>query len=291
MKTLPCILLLLWPWFAMSETTSWTTVSNLVSTLNSTLLQNNVMAGANISVTASGNKITIANTASSGTTLNAGQLNAINYAVTNGAGGGTFNFLPANYPTLSGADTFNNLQTILWNWESFGCNNAGATTLLTANNEHGYRMFFPNYSGTSFSTGFLGLDSPAQSTTTLDLGAASAPASPGVSQIFFDTGATYNANATRWWTLDSSGDLYPYQSNPTYSLGLAAAPIAKAFVSNTVAGSLWTGIITNGFQIWYSFTNTPPVDTNHIYLATVTNMQGCFFVWSNAAGNGQWMKK
>lgn len=273
---------------ARAETASLTTVTNI----GVALLQNNVVAGANIAVTANGNKITIANTAASGTTLNSNQLNAVNNAVTNGApSGGNFNFLPYNYPTLGGANVFSNNNTVLAQEWLVGANVSGNGT-VTASQAHEFWMLFPAYASSTALNGFLGVNATALNVNTLDVGSVNS-GGWGVSQIFLDTGAAYNSASTRWWTIDSSGNLYPYQSNPTYSLGLANAKIATAYISNTVTGDLttgglWTGIITNGLQIWASTTNfVPPVDTNHIWLATATNAPGYFFVSSN----GVWIRK
>ena len=277
---------------SFAETASLTTVTNI----GVALLQNNVLAGANITVTTVGQGIKIASIINGAVTNNQpvvklGNLTVSNlygnlvytvtnlpsWVVSNGQASVTFGSVTAgNLPTLAGVNVFNNLQSIVYNYEYFGCNNSGATTTLTANNEHGYRMFFPNYSGTGYNTGFLGLDSPAQSTTTLDLGAASAPASPGVSQIFFDTGPTYNVNATRWWTMDSSGDWYPYQSNPTYTLGLAISPVYAGFftsinsatVNAATALNAATATVTNGISSGTLNTGSAVV-TNTITATTV----------------------
>lgn len=107
-------------------------------------------------------------------------------------------------------------------------------------------------------------------------------------QLYSNTSIQLGTGSAYWWIVDSTGDFYPYQSGFSGSIGLPSVKVPAIYATNLVTASIYSKLHTNGFTIFTDNTNTlPPVDTNHVWIATATNSQGSLFVSSN----GVWIKK
>jgi hypothetical protein len=222
----------------------------------------------------------VATNSSAATPLTTNQLNIINAAVTNPAGG-NLSFQSGSYQPVSNNFTSYGYQTILNNNMKLG---ADAFGTLTINSLKSFTFTGFPYNNQDYLYGlnWLAYSAPATNVFTVIVGG-------GVSEIDFSTTPTVTPRTTINWMIDGYGNLQPKSASSAITLGSATNRVSAGYFSNLDAAvSIKTAVITNGNMILWSSTNSPPPNgnPNYIWLATSTNAPGFFFVSSN----GVWTK-